>query len=42
MAEKNFNKNKNYNKPLNSKIAAPITMETDRDMHKPTRGLPRT
>jgi len=33
--------NKNKNKSSNTNTENPITMETDKDMHKPARGLTR-
>ncbi|WP_268906147.1 hypothetical protein [Clostridium hydrogenum] len=42
MGTKSENKKKNDNKTKNSKTANPITMDTDTNMHKPVKGLPRS
>ena len=41
MAKNKSNKNSNDDKSSNTKTETPITMETDKDMHKPARGLTR-
>jgi len=41
MAKNNFNKNRNDNKLSNKKKAESNPIETDNDMDKPTRGIPR-
>ncbi|WP_017415550.1 hypothetical protein [Clostridium tunisiense] len=40
MSTKSQKQNKDNNKSKNPKTANPITMETDKNMHKPVRGLP--
>ncbi|WP_279286191.1 hypothetical protein [Clostridium thermarum] len=40
MATKAEKKSRNDNKTTNPKTANPITMDTDKDMRKPVRGLP--
>lgn len=39
MPTKSEKKKKNDNKTNNPKVANPITMDTDTNMHKPVRGL---
>ena len=41
MAKNKSNKNSNDDKSSNTKTETPITMETDKEMHKPARGLTR-
>jgi hypothetical protein len=40
MDKKSQKPNKDTNKSKNPKTANPITMDTDKNMHKPVRGLP--
>ena len=41
MAKNESNKNRKDNKSSNIKTENPITMELDKEMHKPARGLPK-
>ncbi|MEG0773984.1 hypothetical protein [Clostridium sp.] len=40
MDKKSKKQNKDNNKSQNPKTANPITMDTDKNMRKPVRGLP--
>lgn len=41
MAKNKFNKNRSDDKSSNAKTSSTNPIETDNDMDKPTRGIPR-